>query len=262
MRALDNAYRSGFSMTRIILKDVTVHFPLHLDERAQSFRYMLASLATGRGPRRNYNFGLHKISISARPGDRIGIVGRNGSGKTTLLRTLAGVYEPDRGKIIRIGKTVSLINLTMGMDLYASGVENIRRRSIMFGMNSQEIEQTIITVKEFAELGKFINEPVRTYSSGMIARLAFGIATSVKADIILMDEWIGAGDARFIQRAEERMESFLSNEKIVFLASHSEALIRKWCNKLMVLSNGDIKYFGDSITDGLAVHKELLKLPN
>ncbi|MGJ8564670.1 MAG: ABC transporter ATP-binding protein [Alphaproteobacteria bacterium] len=246
---------------RLSLKDVTVLFPLHIDERARSARFAIAKLMMRRGEGRRYNYGLHKISLLARPGDRIGIVGRNGCGKTTLLRTLSGVYEPDHGKLIRYGKTISLINLTMGMDLYATGIENIKRRSILYGMNIDEIEATIENVKAFSELGDYIYAPVRTYSSGMLARLAFGIATSVKTDIILMDEWISAGDVRFIEQAENRMKKFLSDDRIMFLASHSEGLIRKWCNKIIVLSNGEMMHFSDDIDAGLALHKEIMNAP-
>lgn len=244
--------------TRIDLDSVTVHFPMHLDERAQSFRFALASIFRPMNLKRRYKLGLDNVSLSARKGDRIGIVGRNGAGKTTLLRTLSGVYEPDAGSIVRIGKTISLINLSMGMDMYASGIENIRLRSLLYGMNSEQIERTVERVRDFAELNDYLAEPIRTYSSGMLARLSFGIATSVEADIILMDEWVSAGDTRFIERAEARMNEFLADDKIVFLASHSVGLIRKWCNKLMVLNQGQLLYFDQDIEAGLAFYRELL----
>ena len=245
----------------VSLRDVSVHFPMHLDERNRSFRYLLASMVGMRRSRRRYGVGLDRINLTARIGDKIGVVGRNGAGKTTLLRTLAGVYEPDSGQIVRIGKTISLINLAMGMDMYASGIENIRIRSLLYGMNQEEIEQTVESVRIFSELGDYLDEPIRTYSSGMLARLSFGIATSVRADIILMDEWISAGDSRFLERAETRMGEFLADEKIVLLASHSAGLIRKWCNKLLVLNNGKIVYFDTDIEAGLTFYRALLEDP-
>jgi len=245
----------------ISMKDVSVYFPMHLDERARSFRFALTSLLKSRHEKRRYNFGLNKITLSANPGDRIGLVGRNGAGKTTLLRTLSGVYEPDYGEILRVGKTVSLINLSMGMDMYESGVENIRLRSILYGMREDKIEQTVENVRVFSELGDALLEPIRTYSSGMLARLSFGIATSVEADIILMDEWISAGDARFLDRAEQRMSEFLADDKIVFLASHSAALVRKWCNKLIVMDKGEIHYFDTDIAEGLKVLNKIMEEP-
>ncbi|WP_018998493.1 ABC transporter ATP-binding protein [Hirschia maritima] len=246
---------------RVSLQNVTVYYPMHLDERSRSFRYWLASHFVRKEERRRYNFGLHRINLLARPGDRIGIIGRNGAGKTTLLRTIAGVFEPDQGKITRYGHTVSLINLSMGMDMYASGVENIRRRAILYGISDKaEIEKLIEDVSQFSELNEFINEPIRSYSSGMLARLSFGIATAVSADIVLMDEWISAGDARFIDRAEKRMAEYLGDDKIVFLASHSAALVRKWCNKVIVLDQGEIKYFSDDIAGGITYLHKLLEL--
>lgn len=246
---------------QLSLRDVTVHFPMHLDERSRSFRWMLTSLMNPKREKRRYHYGLHNVNLTAHAGDKIGIVGRNGAGKTTLLRTLAGVYEPDRGTITRIGKTVPLINLAMGMDMYSSGVENIALRGTLYGMTPDEIESTVEDVREFSELGRFLNEPIRTYSSGMLARLSFGIATSVEADIILMDEWISAGDARFIDRAEARMERMLNENRVVFLASHSAGLVRKWCNRLLVMDGGEILYDNHDVQAGLDFLNKLLEDP-
>jgi len=241
------------------LNNVTVHFPMHLDERARSFRWMLSSAFRPNKEARRYHFGLHRINIEARPGERIGIVGRNGSGKTTLLRTMAGVYEPDMGNITRIGRTVSLINLSMGMDMYETGLRNIELRGALYGMNAPEIASAVEDVRKFSELGRFLNEPIRTYSSGMLARLSFGIATAVRADIILMDEWISAGDKRFLDRAEQRMADMLTEDRIVFLASHSAALVRKWCNRIIVMDDGKIIFDGADISEGLERLNEALE---
>lgn len=243
----------------ISFENVTVHFPMHLDERTRTFRWMLSNVFRPGQNKRRYHLGLHKVNLTARPGDKIGIVGRNGAGKTTLLRTLAGVYEPDQGSVIRIGKTVPLINLSMGMDLYASGVRNVELRGALYGMNQAEIARTIDDVRQFSELGKFLDEPIRTYSSGMLARLSFAIATSVNADIILMDEWISAGDSRFIDRAEKRMENMLSDDRIVLLASHSAALVRKWCNRILVIDGGKILYDDADVSGGIVFLNELLE---
>jgi len=244
---------------QLSLKDVTVHFPMHLDKRSRSFRWMLTRLLNFGHEARRYHFGLHNVNLSAKAGDKVGIVGRNGAGKTTLLRTLAGVYEPDSGIVTRVGKTVPLINLSMGMDMYSSGIENIALRGTLYGMTADEIEATIRDVGDFSELGPFLNEPIRTYSSGMLARLSFGIATAVQADIILMDEWISAGDARFIDRAEARMERMLNDDRVVFLASHSAGLVRKWCNRLLVMDGGEILYDGQDVQAGLDFLNALLE---
>lgn len=244
---------------QLSLHDVTVHFPMHLDERSRSFRWMLTSFLNPKREKRRYHYGLHNVNLTAHAGDKVGIVGRNGAGKTTLLRTLAGVYEPDRGTVTRTGKTVPLINLAMGMDMYSSGVENIALRGTLYGMTPDEIESTVEDVREFSELGAFLNEPIRTYSSGMLARLSFGIATSVDADIILMDEWISAGDARFIDRAEARMERMLNENRVVFLASHSAGLVRKWCNRLLVMDGGEILYDDHDVQGGLDFLNKLLE---
>ncbi len=241
------------------LDNATVHFPMHLDAHTRSFRYAITNILRRNGGSRRYHYGLKHVNLKALPGDKIGIVGRNGAGKTTLLRALAGVYEPDHGKISRIGKTVPLINLSMGMDPYATGVRNIELRGALYGMSQSEISDVIKEVRKFSELGSFLDEPIRTYSSGMLARLSFGIATSVKADIILMDEWISAGDSRFIERAEKRMEKMLSNDRIVFLASHSAALVRKWCNRLLVMEGGEIVYDDRNVSGGIEFLNKLLE---
>jgi len=240
-------------------EDVTVHFPMHLDERSRSFRWILSNAVRFKNERRRYHYGLHRVNLTAKPGDKIGIVGRNGAGKTTLLRTLAGIYEPDMGRVTRVGKTVPLINLSMGMDMYASGVRNVELRGTLYGMDHSEIEETIKDVRAFSELGSFLDEPIRTYSSGMLARLSFAIATAVKADIILMDEWISAGDKRFVDRAEKRMEDMLRNDRIVFLASHSAALVRKWCNRILVIDGGKILYDDPDVSGGIVFLNELLE---
>lgn len=242
----------------IAVQNISVHFPMHLDQQTGNLRNQLGRLICGRGVERRYHLGLHNVSLTAEPGDRIGLVGRNGSGKTTLLRTLAGIYEPDSGHIERFGKTVSLINLTMGMDVYETGVNNIYRRAALFGISGDEADALLADVAEFSELGSFLNEPIRTYSSGMMARLSFAIATSIHANIILMDEWISAGDQRFIEAAERRMDAYFSGDRIIFLASHSAALVRKWCNRLIVMDRGEVIMNTTDVIGGIADFHKLL----
>ena len=253
---------SYFDTPSVEMEKATVYFPLHLDERARSFRWALANLVRGGGRNRRYFPGLDKVSLSASAGERIGIIGRNGAGKTTLLRTLAGVYEPDMGSIVRTGRAISLINLNMGMDMYATGEENIYLRAALFNLDPEAVENLVADVKTFSELGEFMKEPIRTYSSGMLARLSFGIATAIPADIILMDEWISAGDMRFLERAENRMDTYLSGHKIVFLASHSASLIRKWCNRVLVMDAGRIAMDTPDIEAALARMQEIMKTPD
>lgn len=234
---------------------VTLTFPRFLSDNFSFRRSLLSPFR--RKPVREDQPALKNVFLSARPGERIGLVGANGAGKTTLLRVLMGVYEPQQGRVTRRGRTASLINTTLGMDPYLSGYDNIRLRGRHMGMTDAEIAAATPEVEDFCELGDALLDPIRTYSSGMMARLSFGIATVAKADIYLMDEWIGAGDARFFQRASKRMEDLIHQDAILVLASHSDYLISEWCNRVVVLDKGQVAM--DTTPDvGLMAKNKLL----
>ncbi len=183
---------------------------------------------------------LDALTFELREGDRVGLVGHNGSGKSTLLRALAGAYEPVSGKLEVTGRIASMLDLWLGMNSDATGYENIFLRATIMGLRPKQIADLVEDICEFADLGDYIHMPLRTYSSGMQMRLAFAISTSVSADIILMDEWLSAGDASFAEKAQARLQRMLGNAKIFVLASHNEDLIRKACNKLIRLNHGAI----------------------
>jgi len=183
---------------------------------------------------------LRDISFSLKEGDRLGLVGHNGAGKSTLLKTLAGVYEPTSGSVITQGKIVSTLNLSLGMESEATGFENIIIRGLMLGMKRSEIDKKMDEIAEFTELGEYLNMPVRIYSSGMATRLAFATVTVMDSDILLMDEVIVTGDVAFIDKAERRLNEFVNRSKIVVLASHSESVIRQFCNTALLLERGEL----------------------
>jgi len=244
----------------IYVKNVHVSFPLHLDQ-TRSFRRAIARVAgLGSKTGRQYKAALSSISFKAHKGERIALLGSNGSGKTTLLRTLSGVYQASEGTVVRRGSVATMINNTMGMDFYSSGLENIFLRGMRLGFTRSDMEKHVEDIVEFTELGDDIFRPVRTYSSGMLARLSFGIATSFTADIYLMDEWIGAGDSRFFTRAQERIDRLFSENSILILASHSDALLRNWCTKGIVLDGGSISLIAD-IESCIARKNEIMKAP-
>jgi len=176
-------------------------------------------------------------------GDRVGIMGHNGSGKTTLLRVLAGAYEPVAGSIVVDGRIASMLSITLGMDMEATGFENIFLRATIMGLKPKQVAPLADDICEFSELGDYIHMPMRTYSSGMSMRLAFAISTSIAADIILMDEWLSAGDASFSEKAQSRLTRLVDQAKILVLASHDEQLIRRSCNKILQLDHGDLVKF-------------------
>jgi lipopolysaccharide transport system ATP-binding protein len=188
---------------------------------------------------------LDHVSFGFRDGDRVALIGHNGSGKSTLLRVLAGAYEPVAGSLEIEGRIASMLSITLGMDTEATGYENIRLRGILFGMSDQELDRKKDEIAEFTELGEYLAMPMRTYSTGMMMRIAFGVATSLDAETILMDEWLSVGDAHFSEKADRRLNDFVSRAGVLVLASHSPELLRRTCNKAMLLERGRIRAIGD-----------------
>lgn len=187
-----------------------------------------------------YVAALNNITLTARDGDRIGFYGHNGSGKTSLLRVLSKIYAPASGTRIVEGVVSSMLSINLGIDDAASGVDNIRLRAKFLKLNKAQTEAMVQDVAEFSELGDFIYMPISTYSSGMSMRLTFAIATYMPSDIIVLDEWLSAGDQYFAPKAQERMKRFLDASKILFLASHNFNLLTNVCNRIIHLEKGSI----------------------
>jgi len=249
-------------MLSIVAQDLHVEFPIY-DVRMRSLKYTLGIRHLAKGINRitnkTLNVGgeigagetgrivikaLDGVSFQIHEGDRIGLLGHNGSGKTTLLRTLAGIYEPVSGELRANGRIVPLFDLQLGMDLDATGIENIWMRSKLLGLTTQQIKDSIADIAEFTDLGDYLEMPIRTYSTGMMLRLAFGISTAITPEILVLDEMVGAGDANFISRANDRLKSFLGRAGILMIASHSVTILRRWCNKGMLLERGKLLAFG------------------
>lgn len=189
---------------------------------------------------------LEGISFDLKPGRRLGLLGRNGSGKSTLLRTLAGVFPPSGGILEIKGEIASIFNATSGFVPNATGRENIILRGYMLGLDYDRIRELIPSIAEFSELGDWIDQPIYQYSSGMTLRLAFSITTSLRSDILLMDEWLGAGDAEFIEKAQKRMDEMVENAQIIVLASHNMPLLSRVCDTCLVLDSGRVIFSGDT----------------
>lgn len=183
---------------------------------------------------------LHDINFSLKEGDRLGLIGHNGAGKSTLLKLLAGIYQPTSGSVDANGRIVSTLNISLGLELEATGYENIILRGLLLGMRRSEIDSKLREIAAFTELGEYLDMPVRIYSSGMATRLAFATVTAMDSDILLMDEVIGTGDASFMDKAEKRLNEFMNRSKIIVIASHSDYVIKKFCNKALLLEHGRI----------------------
>ena len=193
---------------------------------------------------------LDNISFDLNMGERLGVIGPNGAGKSTLLRTLAGIYAPSNGSVNIRGTVKGLFDITLGMNQEATGLENIYLRCLQMGLKLNEITNLVTNIVEFSELNESIDNPFHTYSSGMRMRLAFAISTMVKPDLLLMDEWIGAGDANFRDKVKSRMDNLVSNSRGLVLATHNTALMKSLCTHGIVLSKGRNMFFGE-IDDAL-----------
>jgi len=191
--------------------------------------------------RHRYVRALDGVSFALKAGDRLGLVGGNGAGKTTLLKVLYGIYEPTGGRLLIDGKVDALFNISLGFRPEATGRRNIVLRGLINGWTPDQIDSRMEEIIAFSELGDFIDMPFRSYSQGMAARLAFSIATSFQPEILLMDEWIGAGDASFQKKTKERMGQIAERAGIIVLASHNTDLVKNTCNRVLELENGKIK---------------------
>lgn len=188
---------------------------------------------------------LRNISLEITAGDRVALLGHNGAGKSTLIRLIAGIYEPQDGQVRVTGQVTALLNLALGMDRTATGYDNIILSGLMHGLDRSEIQAKVKEIARFSELEEFLDMPLRSYSQGMAMRLAFGIATSISPDILLLDEWIGAGDRNFLNKVQERMEKIIGESNILVLATHQLNLLRRFCNKAVLLEKGRMICFGE-----------------
>lgn len=230
-------------MASLILDDVTVDFPIYGAQK--SFRSALQSATGGlirreAADRRITVRALDHFSLTIKHGDRLGIIGHNGAGKSTLLRVCAGVYEPSVGRVYIEGKVSPLFNMSPGLDVDDTGYENIVTCGLFLGMTRVEIAQKTPDIEAFCELGDYLSLPVKTYSAGMMTRLGFAIATAIDPEILILDEGLGAGDARFAEKAKKRVDALIARASILILASHSDALIKSLCNRAILLQSGRI----------------------
>lgn len=235
-------------MAHLVVNGVSLTYPVY-NMNARSLRSRLVSFTTGglarsTNPRMAVIDALRGVDLDIRDGDRLGLVGPNGAGKSTLLRLLAGVYQPTAGSIEREGRIETLFDLSLGMDIDATGHENIKLMASIRGFDAAETEHLAREVEEFSELGNYLNFPVRTYSSGMAARLGFSIATGVEPEILLIDEILGVGDQYFLKKATDRLQQMASRTSILVLTSHSPHMIRQFCTRCAIMKRGRITDLG------------------
>jgi len=245
-------------MAFIRLRNLSVEFPIYQGSHRSLKKLLLpaslqGNLARDRMDRINVR-ALSDITVDLRDGDRIALIGYNGAGKTTLLKVLAGIFIPTRGQIYAHGKVSSLFAVNVGVNPEATGRENIILRGMYMDVHPREMRTRIDEVAAFTELGPYLDMPVRTYSAGMSVRLAFTASTCIPPDILLMDEWISAGDARFLEKAHKRMADMIGSSNIMVLASHSMPLLREWCNRGILLQQGRIVLDG-TVDEAIAAYQ-------
>jgi ABC-type polysaccharide/polyol phosphate transport system ATPase subunit len=238
----------------IELEHVTLDVPTY-HQKERSARHFYANLVAAAfdRPVRSFRRLIDDVNLQIRPGDRLAVLGRNGAGKSTLLRLLAGAYTPTSGRIEVHGRLQALLNISLGFNQDATLKENIYLRGAAMGMSIRQCHAIVKDVLEFSGLADRAGDRLKVLSAGQKMRLGFSITTELESDILVMDEWIGTGDAEFFTRAQARLKGKLEGAKIVVLASHSVPLLKTVCNRAIYMENGAVVADG-SIDDVVARH--------
>lgn len=245
----------------IEVKDVTLTVPYYEqpERELRSWHSALLGAAMSR-PRRRYNTILKNITFSAKKGDRIGLVGRNGAGKSTLLRVLAGAFEPTSGAVKINGSFQALLSVALGFNREATVKENIFLRASAMRLPPTKIRAMVDEVLEFSGLKDQANWRLLTLSSGQRMRLGFSISTIAQHDIMLFDEWFGTGDVQFVQRAQERLADRVEGSGLIVLASHNFSLLKKMCNRALLIDAGQI-VLDDTVQSVLTTYRKMYPAP-
>lgn len=224
----------------ISVKDVKIRY--RMLNKVSFFR---ALLSPNKFTKTEYFEAVKGISFDVPKGQILGIVGKNGSGKSTLLRAIAGIFSPDEGEIDLHGNSISLLSIGVGFQNALSGRENIYLSGMLLGFSRALIDEKIDEIIEFSELGKFIDRPVKSYSSGMYSKLAFAITAILETDIMLIDEVLSVGDAKFKKKSYAKMKELISKEdRTVLIVSHSSETIKNLCNNVLWIHDGEMKMYG------------------
>jgi ABC-type polysaccharide/polyol phosphate transport system ATPase subunit len=231
-------------MARIELDKVSLTFRVRPFGRITLKEFLISRLRGRAGTRLMKVRALQDVSLAIGEGERVGIIGHNGAGKSTLLRLLAGIYPPTRGRRAVEGRISSLFDITLGFEPDANGWENIAYRGYLQGETPRTIRSKTQAIAEFAELGDFLNMPVRYYSAGMLVRLAFSIATAVDPEILLVDEVLSVGDLSFQQRAQQRMRDMMDRARLIVAVSHDLGSLAKLCDRAVWMDHGQVRQVG------------------
>lgn len=202
---------------------------------------------------------LKSVDLEIKPGERVGLIGHNGAGKSTLLKAIAGLYPISSGRREVKGRIRALFELHLGFESEATGRENILYRGLLLGQTPKQMRKLTDEIIEFASIGEFIDYPIKTYSAGMLVRLAFAISTAIPGDLLLLDEVIGAGDANFLAKSKKRINKLIQNAEMMVLASHDFNALRTLCNRAIVMHHGE-KVFDGSVDDAVAHYEKVRQI--
>lgn len=228
----------------ISARDVAMRFRMS-DDRILSLKELFTRAATGKIKISEF-WALKGVSFDLHKGEVLGIIGRNGSGKSTLLKCISGILKPTRGTVSCNGNIVPMLELGSGFDPDLTGRENVFLNGAILGYTEQFLNEKLDEILEFSELGEFINIPIRNYSSGMMARLAFSVATVVNPQILIVDEILSVGDEAFQAKSRARMMELMGGGTTVLFVSHSIGQIREMCDRVLWLDSGEVKMLGDT----------------
>lgn len=226
-------------MEIITAENLGLKFKLHY-EKGKTFKETIARSISKQKKGSQEFWALRRVNFGLEQGEILGVIGRNGSGKSTLLRVIGSIYSPDEGQIKVTGTVSTLLSITAGFKSDLSGIENIYLNGALMGFNEKQISAVLRDIVEFSDLNHFIHAPVKTYSSGMYARLGFSIAAHLKRDIMLIDEILGVGDARFRQKSDERIRRLMEEGRTIVLVSHNLESIKKFATRVIWLEKGSV----------------------
>lgn len=249
--------RYGIRMRKpaIVVKHVSMKFNLSKEKVDNLKEYIIKSL---KGEMQYNEFwALRDVSFTVEKGAKVAVLGLNGAGKSTLLKIIAGVFKPTEGTIEKNGKVVPLLELGAGFDQQYTGRENIFLYGAMLGCSKQFLKEKYDEIVEFSELGEFIDVPLKNYSSGMRSRLGFSVATMVKPQILILDEVLSVGDAKFKKKSEKRIQEMIADGVTVLFVSHSMQQIKRICDKAMILEKGKLIAYGD-IDEVLSIYQKMI----
>ena len=232
--------------TMIEVNDVTMRFRMNND-RIMSLKEFITTALRGRLEYNEFT-ALDHVSFTVKKGETLGLIGRNGAGKSTMLKVISGILKPTEGTVVTHGNIVPMLELGSGFDFDLTGKENIFLNGAILGYDEQYLKEKYEEIVEFSELKQFIEVPIRNYSSGMLARLAFSVAAIVKPEILIVDEILSVGDAAFQEKSKRRMIELMGGGTTVLFVSHDVKQIQEMCKRVLWLEQGQIKMCGDAAT--------------